>query len=293
MLAPSIAATCRALLCAAILTACGGEGDSRPPPTGFGGDRPVTLQVPASFDPDRSYPLLLVLHGWGGTSLLNQVYLGFTNAADTRDILVAAPDGTIDRDGKPFWNASDVCCDVYDTGVDDVGYLMTFVDDIRAAYPVDDQRIYVIGHSNGGFMAHRLACERADVFAAIMSLAGAAAFPDPASCVPSVPVSVLQVHGDADETVAYGGGESFPGAVASVERWASYDSCAGVLTSAGDLDLEKRLDGAETMTASVTSCPAGFATDLWTIRGGAHNPVLDIPPFADLVWTWLDAHPKP
>ncbi len=294
MLAPPVAATCRALLlCAALLAACASDDPaSDPPPTVFGGDRPTTLQVPASYDADRSYPLLLVLHGWGGSSLLNQVYLGFTNAADTRDILVVAPDGTVDRDGKPFWNASDSCCDFYGTEVDDVAYLTGLVDDIRAAYSVDPARIYVIGHSNGGYMAYRLACERADIFAAITSLAGAAAFQDPATCVPSAGVSVLQIHGDADETVPYGGG-NFPGAVASVERWATYDDCTGSLTPTGELDIEKRLDGAETTTASVTSCPDGLATDLWTIQGGAHSPVLELPRFADLVWTFLSTHPRP
>jgi polyhydroxybutyrate depolymerase len=291
---PSFVAIGRAVLCAALLAACAGDeqGANEPLPTVFGGDRPTTLQVPSSYDAERSYPLLLVLHGWGGTSLLNQVYLGFTGAADSRDILVVAPDGLVDRDGKPYWNASDVCCDVYGTGVDDVGYLTGLVEDISAAYSVDPDRIYVIGHSNGGFMAYRLACERADLFAAIASLAGAAAFADPATCAPSTPVSVLQIHGTADETVPYEGGASFPGAVASVERYAAYDTCAGSLTPSGTLDIEKRLEGAET-TTSTASCPAGLATDLWTIEGGVHSPVLDNPLFADLVWTWLSAHPRP
>ena len=279
---------------ALLICACGGDSsDQEPPPTVFGGDRPTTLQVPASYDPDRSYPLLLLLHGWGGTSLLNQVYLGYTNAADTRDILIAAPDGMVDQDGKPFWNASDVCCDVYQTGVDDVAYLGGLVEDIQAAYSVDPARTYVLGHSNGGFMAYRLACERADLFAAIGSLAGAASFADPDACVPSAAVSVLQIHGTADETVAYGGNASFPGAVASVERFASYDACRGTLTAAGTLDIDKRLPGAETETSSVSSCPSGIAADLWTIDGGAHSPVLDNPTFADLVWDFLSSHPRP
>ena len=285
----------RTLLCAVLLVACGGdEGEGEgPPPTVFGGDRPTTLQVPATYDPDRSYPLLLLLHGWGGTSLLNQVYLGFTGAADDRDVLVVAPDGNVDRDGRPFWNASDHCCDIYGTGVDDVAYLSGLVEEIGAHYSVDPARIYAVGHSNGGYMAYRLACERADLFTAITSLAGVAAFADPATCVPAAAVSVLQVHGTDDDTVPYAGGESFPGAVASVERWASYDACTGSLTAAGTIDIEKRLDGAETTTSSVTSCPTGVATDLWTIDGGGHSPVLDNPAFADQVWAFLTSHPRP
>ena len=44
---------------------------------------------------------------------------------------------------------------------------------IEGAVTVDPQRIYVVGHSNGGFMSYRLACTRADRIAAIVSLAGA------------------------------------------------------------------------------------------------------------------------
>jgi polyhydroxybutyrate depolymerase len=284
----------RALLGAVIFAACASEDPAgEPPPTVFGGDRPATLQVPAAWDPDRAYPLVLLLHGWGGTSLLNQVYLGFTGAADARDLLIVAPDGTVDRDGRPFWNASDHCCDIYGTGVDDVGYLVGLVEEIRAAYQVDPARIFALGHSNGGYMAYRLACEHADTFAAIASLAGVAAFRDASTCVPAEPVSILQIHGTADDTVPYAGGASFPGAVASVERWATYDDCSGALAASGTLDIDKRLDGAETEVASAGSCPAGVAIDLWTIEGGAHSPVLDNPVFADQVWAFLTAHPKP
>ena len=80
--APAVVIPCRAMarrpglaLVAWLLLPGCGEGASDPPPTVFGGDRLVTLQVPATYDSDRSYPLLLVLHGWGGTSLLNQVCL--------------------------------------------------------------------------------------------------------------------------------------------------------------------------------------------------------------------------
>ena len=64
---------------------------------------------------------------------------------------------------------------------------------------VDPYRIYVAGHSNGGFMSYRLACTHADRIAAIVSLAGAT-FDTPADCSPTEPVAVLQIHGTADDT---------------------------------------------------------------------------------------------
>lgn len=87
---------------------------------------------------------------------------------------------------------------------------------------MDDSRVYVIGHSNGGFMSYRMAYEHSDAVAAIVSLAGAnhADQRDP----PPYPVHVLQIHGTDDTTILYRGGEinenRYPSAMASVSRWA-------------------------------------------------------------------------
>jgi polyhydroxybutyrate depolymerase len=274
----------------------GPAADAGDLPVVFGGDRPVTLQVPGDYDPTRAYPLLVILHGYTGIGAEQQAYFGFDGAADARDILVLAPDGTINGAGENFWNASDACCDLDASGVDDVAYLGGLIDDVAAAYNVDAARTFVIGHSNGGFMSFRLACERADVVAGIMSLAGAAAFADPEVCVPSEPVNILALHGNADVLVPYLGGfflASFPGAAASIERWAGYNGCTGDLAAGADLDLDSVLLGSETATSATSGCPTGGAAELWTIRGGAHIPQVAQPGFADTVWSWLEAHPRP
>ena len=83
---------------------------------------------------------------------------------------------------------------------------------VQARYPVDSRRVFVLGHSNGGYMSHRMACDHADLIAGIVSLAGAAYDDPPAGelplprCRPSEPVAVLEVHGMADGTVRYGSG---------------------------------------------------------------------------------------
>lgn len=73
-----------------------------------------------------------------------------------------------------FWNASDACCDFYHTGTDASGYLHQLLETVKSRYPVDPDRVYLIGHSNGAFIAYRMACEHAADVTAIVSLAGAA-----------------------------------------------------------------------------------------------------------------------
>ena len=66
----------------------------------------------------------------------------------------------------------------------------------------------MVGFSNGGFMAHRLACFMDDRLAAIVSIGGAGRAREEA-CGPTTPIAVAEIHGDADPIVAYGGGRIF------------------------------------------------------------------------------------
>ena len=146
-----------------------------------------------------------MLHGYGASGLFQNLYLRLGDIADEEGFFIAAPDGTLDATQKRFWNATDLCCDFEKTGVDDVRYLTGLVSEIRAAYAIDPKRIYIVGHSNGGAMAYRLACDASEQFAAIVSLAGPF-FEDVKRCAPSSPVAVQHMHGTADEVVPYDGG---------------------------------------------------------------------------------------
>lgn len=279
------------------LAACGGDdGGPVQRPIEFGGDRPVSLQVPGDFDDAHSYPLLVILHGYSANGFLQQGYFRLGNAADDFDALVLAPEGKTDRAGNQFWNADPACCDLDGSGVDDVAYLGGLIDDVVASWPVDPARVYVLGHSNGAFMAYRLACDRADVVTAIAGLAGHATSSS-VTCTPAHAVNVLHLHGTADATVPYEtgtfGGVMSPGAVDSVAAWARRDGCTGApSTSAGAKDLESSLAGSETDVAVTAGCPAGAAADLWTINGGSHIPSLSTS-FPTEIMGWFAAHPRP
>jgi len=177
-----------------------------------------------------------------------------------------------DQGSNNFWNAAQACCDFGGTDVDDSAFLRGIIDAARAKANIDPARIYVVGHSNGGFMAHRMACDHADVIVAVVSLAGAI---DPAACEPAEPVAVLQVHGTADETVAYGGGNlgsgNFPSAEDTIAQWALNDSCDDTaVTDPTAVDLAGDLAGAETTVTRHENCAPGGAAELWTVAGGKH-----------------------
>lgn len=257
--------------------------------------RPFEVFTPSSYSAETPTPLVVLLHGFGADGAAQEAYFRLQPAAEAQGFLAVHPDGTINAIGKQFWNATDACCG-FGTTVDDSAYLIALIEKVQADFNVDPKRIYLVGHSNGGFMSYRMACDHADKIAAIVSLAGAT-FMDTAQCDPSEPVSVLQIHGTADATIPYEGGTIYghdhPGARETVADWATYDRCGATTTdSTTALDLDSSIDGAESTAFSFDGCAQGSAVELWTIPGGPHVPPLSAT-FAASIVGFLLAHPKP
>lgn len=260
-------------------------------------DRPIKVHVSPKYEAATPAPLLVLLHGFGAGGEIQSAYLGLEKPVDANGMLYVYPDGTENRIGKRFWNATDACCaGPVSNDVDDSAYLATVIAKVRSQYNVDPRRIYVMGHSNGGFMSYRMACDHADVIAAVASLEGAT-FADPEACTPSEPVAALQVHGTADGTIGFEGGKitgaAYPSATETVEMWAAYNGCD--LTpddpAPPSRDIVTGLPPA-TVTSYTTGCEPGGAAELWTQPDGTHIPVWS-PTFATQVVTWLLDHPKP
>lgn len=256
----------------------------------------VPLTVPAHYASNTPVPLVVLLHGYGSSGTGQDQYMKFSSLADRYGFILATPDGTQETEGRNsrFWNASKACCNFFAVELDDSAYVLSIINTVKAQYSIDERRIYLIGHSNGGFMSYRAAHDHSDVIAGIASLAGAEAtdvLPAPAN-----PVHVLQIHGTADGTIAYGGseirGNVYPGAIETVERWAGYNGCSLEGKVTGTLDLEANLAGLETtITRYDDSCRIGGSTELWTIADGPHIPALS-ESFNAKVVEWLLAHPK-
>jgi polyhydroxybutyrate depolymerase len=250
-------------------------------PTEFGGDRPVTLQVPPGYDASEPTPLLLVVHGYGATGEIQTAYTGLGNLVAEHGYLLLAPDGLVDPGDRQYWNATPACCDFWKSGVDDVAYPTGLIEEVDEHYNVDRDRVVVFGHSNGGFMAYRLACDRPDVFRSIVSLAGAVNI-DPSVCTPSEAVNVLQIHGSADDLILFDGGNTcgtaecdFPSAMEAVNRWSGLNGCTAAMEETSEKrDLDSALAGEETLVSRAGGCPEGGAVELWRIEGGGHVPQL-------------------
>lgn len=199
-------------------------GDAAGALTVGGLNRTYVVHAPAGRD--QYTGIVLNLHGSGMTGGAWAASTNYNAIADRHGFVVAYPDG-IDMSWADGRGAS-----VPDRqGVDDVGFLVALVERLRQDYGVAPSRVYATGMSAGGFMASRLGCERADVFAAVAPVAGSlgAAMP----CAPSQPLSVLKVNGTTDSVVPFGGGpmvgrggpSEIVAAPAMAQRWRDVNGC--------------------------------------------------------------------
>ena len=254
------------------------------PPATLGGPRPARYYLPGSYDPSQPMPVVLALHGYTSSADNLAAWWRLPQAAQEAGVLLITPEGTKDRAGDTFWNATDYCCNLYDSSVDDVAYLTGLVKEASKYFNIDPGHVSVIGHSNGGFMAERLACDSDLAPAAIVNVAGSGAATG--TCTPTGSLSVLHVHGDQDEVINYNGlAGDYPSVEGLDRRWANRLGCDAKPQSGPTLNLVDWLPADETRSARRT-CGDGQSVETWTLRDGNHSPDFN-QQWAPSVFDWL------
>lgn len=211
-------------------------------------DRRYLLFIPPAAGP--APPVVLFLHGTGGTAAWADVEAGWSAFAAKAGFVLALPEGAPVTAGKPAkfltnpprWNdGSTAPGDRLHADADDVGFLTAVVEDVRHRTGADARRVYVSGFSNGAGMTFRFAAERADLVAAVAPVAG--------HCwvrtKPVRPVPTLYLVGTADPLIPLPGGDvrspwggtlaRRPAVADTLSRWAAANGCGHTpRTTTGD-----------------------------------------------------------
>ncbi len=237
--------------------------------------RSYILYTPdAARAPAAGWPLVVALHGGGGTADQMMRFSRFNEIAGREGFAVAFPQGMHRRwnDGRVFRGRSE-------TDADDVAFIRAVVADIAAkGLPFDRRRIFAAGISNGGFMSFRLACQAADLFAAVAPVTATMPADLAPRCVPSGPVAVLVINGTADPLVPYAGGQvramfSLRGEVWPTDRtlafWARHNRCTGPPDVRALPDRDST-DGSRVVDIAYARC-AGAHVRLLRVEGGGHT----------------------
>jgi len=242
---------------------CSGEhvaeaGKTVVPLSHGGRDRTYVLYVPQGYDASRPLPLVLNFHGYTSSAEVQLFFSGLGAIADERQFILAVPEGI-----EASWNSGNCCAGALAAGVDDVGFARAVVEHVSNKLCVDAERVYATGMSNGAFLAHRLACEAADVFAAVAPVAGVVTL-TPEDCKPSRPISVMHFHGTEDTVVRYDGGGYAPtmSVADSMALWVDRNGC--------DAEPEETFRKGNTHCESYPGCRDGVDVTLCTVEGGGH-----------------------
>ncbi len=271
-----------------------------------GRERSYFLHLPQHCVAGHPLPLVLALHGNGTNALGMMEFCGLNDKADAAGFIVVYPNGT-GRVAKALsWNAGNCCSHAFKHRVDDVGFITALLDDVQSRLPVDGQRVYATGMSNGAMMCYRLALELSQRVAAIAPVAGPIGCRD---CQPERPVPLLHFHGTADLYTPYAGGRG-PRSPSQTDFVSVDQTIATWVTSVG-APAWPRI--AQRPAAHPGDLPAtiktwgpgrdGAEVVLVTIEGGGHtwpgrkptleflgNSALNIPA-NDMLWDFFMRHP--
>lgn len=260
--------------------------------------RTFLVHLPASYDGQAKIPLLIAMHGGGGSALNLQNQSGLSLAADQNDFIVVYPEGY--HGGFlniRTWNAGWCCGYSSTTNIDDVGFIDTLLDVLIARYNIDTNRIYATGMSNGGFMSYRLACELSHRIAAIAPIASSMSLIE---CNPGRPVPIIHFHSYQDGSVPYEGGigngisDHYNAPLDSVLAvWAATNAC-----QEGKIEVQ---DNDDYTQYTWTNCDCASDIIWYLTKDGGHSwpggnqtPIGDLPSMVinanELMWDFLSQY---
>ena len=257
-----------------------------------GVERTWQLFVPPGYREGTKLPLVLDLHGSGGTPEGQSRTSGLTKLAAEKGFFVVNAAGKYTRPGS---NAQTWNVDLDPKGVDDVRFMRALIAHLQQRYSIDADRIYSTGFSGGARMSSRIACDLSDVVAAV-GLVGGVRFPE--QCAPKRPVAILALHSEDDEVNHFERRADSPtywpeGVNAAISHWVSYYKCDGI---PGERPIA---DGIVEFT--YRGCVAGGDIVFIKSKGGGHTwPGSAADKFGtprkfsatEEVWEFFEKHPR-
>ncbi len=292
-----------------ILTACGARITAKPDNTfrhtGVlqvdGQQRSYTLNLPPTYYTGGNFALVIALHGGGGNAAQFEATSFLTNKANAAQFAVVYPQGSSPSLlNLQTWNGGGCCGHAVKANIDDVNFIRQLIIHLTGKYKLDPKQVYATGHSNGGIMSYRLACELSDKIAAIAPNAAAMMLEN---CTPSRAVPLLHMHSALDENVPIVGGVGkglagvpFPPLTTSMEKWVQLNGC----------QQPAKIERANQVAHSTWQpCRDRSAVELYVTQDGGHawpgaqpgRSGGDTPSTAinanDLLWSFFQRHRLP
>ena len=242
-----------------------------------GYERNYFVYEPKKLDHSKPLALLFNIHGGGGTAegTAAKGNAGFQKWADKDNFIIVYPNAV-----EKNWNdgrRSDKVL-AWKENIDDVGFIVSIIDELSGIYSIDKNRIFTAGISNGGFMSSRLVCDRADLFRGAAIVTATISEDYLPHCDPSNPVAVIVFNGTDDPLVPYNGGHvkvlgQKRGKIIStddyIQFWQGVNGCRTQKKTINLPDLKD--DGTTVSIEEYSNCNERGELILYKINGGGHT----------------------
>ncbi|MBI4243884.1 MAG: esterase [Planctomycetes bacterium] len=241
-------------------------------------ERSYRLYIPKSRENNDKLPLVIVLHGGGGTAEGTQNKLTkrkFDQLAETEQFIIVYPEGY-----KKGWNdGRESGQPAAEENIDDTEFISKIIDEVSKEHPINAKRIYATGISNGGFMSLRLACELSDKIAAAAPVTATMSEYLMENCKPAEPVSIMIINGTADPLVPYDGGEvelfglkrgKVSSTSDSIKYWIKNNKCNETPASTKEIDNFPK-DRTKVVIQTYLDDKNNNEVVLYKIEGGGHT----------------------
>lgn len=199
--------------------------------TSGGNTRTYTYYVPTMYNNlTDTVPLIINIHGYTGSSNLQEVAHDFRKIADTANFIILQPQAK-GNPGFENFNNNPTSWDVWNTvssGAEDRNFIMQALDSMEANFNIDTNRVYVTGFSQGGYMSYILSTIHSNRITAMASVAGVMSTEYYNTCYPVHPLPIMHIHGTNDALVAYNGNTNALPAETVIGHWIQFNQCDSV-----------------------------------------------------------------
>lgn len=281
-----------------------------------GKERTYILHVPASYNPESPSPLVVMLHGGGGTATGAMRQTGWAEKGERERFLTVFPNAIARNPAQPssfaanpqLWNDGSGRFYSDQKVPDDVGFVNALLDDLLAGLAVDARQIFVTGFSNGASMSFRLGAELSRRIAAIAPVAGACWLE---ALALARPVSMLYITGTADPLNPIEGGvprlatgasdrvrgKPKPAVRDSISKWAEAIGCPATPHATSDENgvrteiYSAAEEGAEVVYIAVEGLGHTWAGGTRLLPEYMVGKTSDKIHATDVIWGFFQRHP--
>lgn len=232
--------------------------------------RSYVVRVPGSWDGSRALPVLVAFHGVPRGYGLQEL-TDLNEHAESQGAVMVYPNAFA---GYGDWDVGcRYCTSASRHGVDDLKFVRLLLEKLDGELPVDRDRVYVTGFSQGGVMAERVGCALADRVAGVSTVAALMMGHLEDGCRKAAPLPTLMIQGTDDQEFPWGGrvgdlGSSL-GAEQTADVWVERNGCEP--SPVTTLLPDEADDGTRVERRDYESCVGAAPLTFYVVQGGGHT----------------------